>query len=365
MRGRLISAMAILGAMIATLPLFAQGGAVITPVPPPAPPAFGSAQGGELVLYDGELAASPLGLTIASWGAGTCSEVADYHYGKSPKSLKVTTKGLYQGARIDIKQGPALSPGIEGAYLVLQVVMGEAEKAPAGGGGQQAVMGLPAGFETAPGAAMPAAGGAGGMQQPGAGAMGPGGFGGVGEAGTDKKDKEKEKHLENLRLMAFYDKGLVVAERYPIIVYGTDADGWDTLAIPFNAFKGKSPVEGNLRRLVVCGDADESLYIGKISVKRDMSPMEAKILRPSTKEEADTEILAGQEVDLDIDAEVGLAAIDVTWDFDASDGIGEDAKGESTTHLYPKAGSFTVTAVVKDLANQKSPVVATYIVNVK
>lgn len=310
------------------------------------PPATIGEESGFVILYDGQTKGNAWGVSPAPWGGGLCSEVTDYHY-RGPKCLKMTIRGLYEGARLDFLNGPPMVTNAEGAYLVFVVMFEDSEKASAGG---QDTRGTGKGKSDTEGI--------GGLK-------GGGGAKGLGGGTKDtKKEETKEKKIENLKLMAMFDQGLLIAERYGIIIYGTDANGWATVAVPLKVFKGSSEIKGNLRRLVVCGDGQEDLYVGQVALAVDRTPMKAEI-RAATGEVLDTETRPGREVELWLKLNPGLAAVGVTWDFDANDGIGEDAKGLQATHVYDKPGTYTVTAVTKDIALQKSPTVATFTVYVK
>ncbi|NCO33825.1 MAG: hypothetical protein AUJ92_12200 [Armatimonadetes bacterium CG2_30_59_28] len=302
---------------------------------------------GELILYDGSLARSRFVAQAGSWGGGAASEVTEIKF-KGPGSLKVDIRGPYEGGRVDFQKGPGLPKSDEGAYLVLYTMLTDQQ--------QTTATGIPG--ADIPTKAMPL----GGMAPPGAmESTEPGGTpGGAFQPG------EKKEELEHLRLAIFFDQGMGLVERYPIIVYDETPEGWSTVAIPFAAFTHAPVIDGKLRRIAICGDARQTIHIGRISIVRDTTPMQGEIRRPSTRDERhDTEIKLGQDVDLKLFPEVGMAAIETTWDFDDKDGIGVDAEGLEVVYRYKKRGTYTVTATVADIANQKQTISVQYTVTVK
>jgi len=327
------------------------GHAQFTPVQPRASAAAGEAEGGELILYDGSLDKSRFGMRVASWGGGQATEVTDVKF-KGSGAIKVEIRGPYEGGRIDLTNGPALPKSNEGAYLVFYTLLKEQQQvapsamvvpmegvAPVGQMGAEVIPGPVATPTPMPG--------------------GP-------QTGEGIQPKKEKKELEHLRVVLFFDKGMGVVEQYPIIVYDTTTDGWSKIGIPFAAFRCSPDAGGNLRRLVICGDAAQTIHIGRVSIVRDTAPIQAEIRRPSTRDEPhNTEIKLGEEVDLKVYAEAGMAALEVTWDFDDRDGISVEAEGLEVTHRYEKRGSYTVTATVSDVAKQKQPVQVQYVVNVK
>lgn len=90
-----------------------------------------------LTLFAGETG----DVVPASWGSGK-AEVSSENKLVGSRSLKITTQGLYQGARLDFKRPVDLSPAFASAnaYLRLQLhfVPGQVPAASSGGGGAMA-----------------------------------------------------------------------------------------------------------------------------------------------------------------------------------------------------------------------------------
>jgi len=81
--------------------LILAGATVAIALPAIALPGIASAQGGEVAIYKGEpLNQAPLRAT--SWGSGEVKDATDTVFTGSD-SIKLTTHGFYQGARLDLK----------------------------------------------------------------------------------------------------------------------------------------------------------------------------------------------------------------------------------------------------------------------
>ncbi len=137
----------------------------------------------------------------ASWGSGK-AEVSSENVLIGTRSLKITTQGLYQGARLDFKRPIDLSRAFASpsAYLRLQLHFVPGQNVPAAGGGANSGSGggYAGGGSGYPGGGKGGrsgggrAGGSGGSGYPGGGGGGqggrsgggrPGGSGGLGEGG--------------------------------------------------------------------------------------------------------------------------------------------------------------------------------------
>ena len=94
-----------------------------TPVHTVAVPAI-SSQSNETVIYDGAAGAKS-GLTLSTWGGGTVEDSGEMGYGKGGHAVKVTTHGLYQGARITFNNPIDLSDRSDARYLELQIRFSE------------------------------------------------------------------------------------------------------------------------------------------------------------------------------------------------------------------------------------------------
>ena len=53
------------------------------------------------------------------------------------------------------------------------------------------------------------------------------------------------------------------------------------------------------------------------------------------------------------DGEGGASTLHFSWDFDANDGIQEDARGRSVSHVFRKDGKFVITLTITDVDGLK------------
>jgi len=131
----------------------------------------------------------------------------------------------------------------------------------------------------------------------------------------------------------------------------TDQEGWFPIGIALGAFKGLSP-EAQIKEIRVFGDGYGVFYVGEIRLATDATPI--------TGDAGEEQIVAANDlVRLEARASAGITPLRYAWDFDASDGIQEDAIGKVVTTRYRKAGEYTVTLTVTDVFGLKKPFVAT------
>ena len=155
---------------INTKRLAAAGGALIVTLGVARLGAQGSS---ELRVYKGE-AVGQVGLTLAPWGSGEVRESEDKVYVGS-KSIRVTTHGRYQGARIVLQNPVDLKPVASdpNAYLQLTVALANRDSTGSFGLGQDYGLGGRSGGPAGIGGALGGAPGGGRPGGPGADLYGP------------------------------------------------------------------------------------------------------------------------------------------------------------------------------------------------
>jgi hypothetical protein len=293
----------------------------------------------DLVLFRGD-AGSRAGYTVGGWGSGTCEESREIVY-TGEVSLKFTTRNLYTGMRIDFANpvdvsGMAASPQSYIRFTVRSTTPGTGE------GGT------------------PAAGPGG----KGPGLIGQSGSGkGSGGGGTSQfvepvflLPQNYVSPITEIRTILFFDKGAVSVDSEPVELYRVDGEGWVSCWVPLKGF-GIDPelAASGLERIVLCGNARDTLYLGDARIVIDDQPIHAvggdKYVVP-----------VNSLVWLQAKADGGAAALSYSWDFDASDGITEDATGFIVSHKYSASGEYTVTLTVSDSNGIKKPVTVTYTV---
>lgn len=360
----------------------------------------------ELVIFKGEKPADA-GLVLSGWGSGDIRETGEAVYIGST-SLQVVTQSFYQGGRIALQQPVSLGnfASRPDAYLLFQVRLpGGTGSLYTGGYGRG--YGMP-GIPGAPGMGGPgmgglagprggrvggaatgtgrAAGRAGGMLGgmggppvggPGMGAPpGAGGVPGAPGAGTGRRTggaaggypgmpgygyggyrggytppTMTTRVMKQMRVVIVTTDGKQYEAVVPFEPPITDQEGWFPIGVALGAFKGLSP-DARIKEIRVFGDAYGVFYVGEIRVATDPTPI--------TGDAGEEQIVAANDlVRLEARASAGITPLKYSWDFDASDGIQEDAVGKVVTTRYRKPGEYTVTLTVTDIFGLKKPFVAT------
>jgi hypothetical protein len=144
-----------------------------------------------------------------------------------------------------------------------------------------------------------------------------------------------------------------------------DPDRWVTVAFPLAAItkqaKGGATPTGDsakIKQIAIFGDKYQRFYVGEINVIVDQTDINVFPLE-------DQVFFAQQPTVFTGNAEGGASTLHYSWDFDASDGIQEDAAGRSVVYVFPKSNTETgqktykVTLTVSDFDGIKKPVSTT------
>lgn len=364
------------------------GDALISPLPSltvsavPAPSAS-LAGANQQVVYAGA-AASDAGINVSAWGGGDISAAANQVYLSGGHSLKVVTKGPYQGGKITFASPVALGNLSSEKNRYFQLVI-QVQPAPGqsefGNSDQQdtADMGGPAVYHSGSARfqlvqAHP--GGAGGMYGPPGGfgpgrygppgGFGPGGYGPPGgyrpgQSPQNQQDQGEENPglpIKKMHLIFQLADGTQADVMRP--VPQTDTTGWIKVAVPLSAlpFPASSVSDAQLKSLIVAGDAPATIYIGEIRLLDDNTPITA--IPPDEQD-----VAAGDEVTFTEAGDGGASSLKYTWDFDTKGSFVPQADGQTVSHVYGKAGDYKVTLVVSDLDGIKKPAIVTTVVHVE
>ena len=161
---------------------------------------------------------------------------------------------------------------------------------------------------------------------------------------------------EAFRVQLTTDKGTAVLADYPIYPGDRNAAGWVRIGFPLRDFKG--PIGDRLDRIALFGEQADTVYIGEMKLALDTTPVEA---RPAAYP-AITKV--GQPVTFLLNAKAGLTPLRAVWDFNASNGIQEEATGTRVTNVYDQPGDYEATVTVSD-ATGANPEKRTYVVLVR
>ncbi len=328
------------------------------------------------VLYQGDPSAKS-GLKLSSWGSGTVEEDTKGVFGTGTMSLRIITHGLYQGASLQLGKSVDLGPYVDNKYAYLSFVLvppaAPNATSPASGGygapgrGGKGLGGGPGGFPGGPGGF---SGGSGGQESgPGGGSYG--GYGGRGESGrlnsTTLSVKYQTPHaLQNVRVVLVTSTGHQLEALLPLD--SAVAEGqWKRLSIPISVIPGIKTDDARIKEVRLFGDTPGVMRIGNIGVIVDETPITVDSL-PNR----DLARLSAHE--FRIVARGGITPLAASWDWDASDGIQDEAQGLFVTHQFRKESGYdrnsnkildnVVTVTVRDLYGIKKPVTTKFSIHV-
>jgi hypothetical protein len=265
-------------------------------------------------IYDGSQA-SGAGMQLKGWGSGKATEDRTKGYAGQPASIKVKSDGYFAGARLVFTQPRDLTPQFTApdsryGFLVFVVQFAPNTNAPA---------------------PMP------------------------GEGGETPAAVQASSHT---RVTLVFDEGIAEAINQPIVLENAQEMGWQQMAVPFVAFKGADKLKSfKLREVRIFTDKKDEFNIGEIRTTTDDEPIQVEPLE-------NLEVSVNDTVQFSAKASAGLSTLKYSWDFDASDGIQEDATGPRVLHVFKKASGtnaagapvpYIVTLTVSDISGAKKP----------
>lgn len=268
----------------------------------------------EFIIYGGT-ANDTVTIKLGSWGGGIGKSSTVTTYGGT-NSIEITSKGLYQGGRIDFAKPVDLTKFFSNPDAYLQLVTKfQGMQTPA----DELTYGVAAYGTTdiyAPGPRM-------------------------------------GKPVRRVQVILFFEGGQSTECQVDISAFKVGEDGWMNISFPFAVLKSKLSLSTyNLLRLVITGDGTETFYVGEIRVIRDDTPLEADAGEPKETGKNYPIIFHGR-------TRQGASGVKYSWDFDKSDGIQEEAIGDLVSHRYPNPGEYTVTLTVSDIFGLKKPATST------
>ncbi|MBC7328260.1 PKD domain-containing protein [bacterium] len=306
---------------------------------------LGTALSQELIIFNGQ-PLSELNLKAGGWGSGTLAESKDMVY-RGTFSLKLISMNYYEGGRLDFLTPLDLSSYLKNPYAFLRfrIITATPPVATfpgAGGFAPGGMAGMPGGFPGMGGVAP-------GM--PGGGLITPGGAPGMPGGGAPGMPSwtgaVTTYQLKSFRIVLFCEDGLLVSENFPFELQTVMGERWYSIAIPFNTFRGKG--NGIVKRMLICTNSPQTVYIGQISVVVDNTPITVTVPTKSMTARVNTLIRFFAV------GKAGLSSLRYTWDFDDSNGIQEESIGQVVFHSFSKPGTYNVTVTVSDLAGVKKP----------
>ncbi len=323
------------------------------------------------VLYQGE-PTSASGVKLSSWGSGMITEDAKGVYGTGSMSLRIVSHGLYQGASVQLGKTVDLGKFVENksAYLSF-VVFPPAPPAATTAGGA----GIGRGVGKGSGLGGPPSGGSGSLGSESGGGEGSGGqgsYGGRSESGGIQGSKsltvkyQTPHAMQNMRVVLVTSTGRQLEMLLPFDS-AVDDGPWKRVSIPVSVIPGLKAEDAKIKEIRLFGDSPGIMRIGNIAVVVDQTPITVDPL-PNR----DLARLASHE--FRVIARGGITPLEVSWDWDASDGIQEEAQGRVVTHQFRKESPYDqttnkildniVTVTVRDLYGIKKPVSMKFAIHV-
>jgi hypothetical protein len=312
-----------------------------------------------MVLFRGDAS----NLALNSWGSGNMESTKEAVL-EGNVGLKVTTHVMYQGGRLDLRNPIDLTPALTNSKAYLRIMVrfigGHSSSGGGFGGGR-----FGSGGNSGDGPGRPPGSGGSGSSggfsgAPGGGFSGaPGGFGGAPGFGGGGGSSDGSVPFKNMRfLMTMVDGTQVELVRPVELPPMDDQNAWVPMTVPFATIAKKlgskvpSGDGAKLKSLAFFGDKFGQFYIGEINVVGDETEISIASL--------DDQIFFAQQPTIFVgNAEGGSSSLKYSWDFDASDGIQEDATGRVVQYTFPRSGAeggqrkYTITLTVKDVDGLK------------
>jgi hypothetical protein len=277
-----------------------------------------AAQNVNIPLYVGNTQS----VTLGSWGSGRAESTRESIL-IGDQSIKVTTQGLYQGARLDFRNPIDLTPALNSpkTYVRLRVRF-------TGSGATQRTFD-PFSTETRAGAASP---------------------------------------FERMRFLLTMADGTRHELIRPVEVQPSeDPDAWVSVSFPVRALLRKQGSSENvavpsgegarLTQMAIFGDKYQQFYVGEINIITDETEISIAPLEEQIAFVRDLITFTGS-------AEGGASTLRYSWDFDDRDGIQEDRVGRRAQYYWRRGGQYRVTLTVSDVDGLKKPATSTVMIDV-
>ncbi|HVL38518.1 MAG TPA: PKD domain-containing protein, partial [Fimbriimonadaceae bacterium] len=182
---------------------------------------------------------------------------------------------------------------------------------------------------------------------PGLGGQGaPPGFGAPGGGGASAQQSSPT--IKQLRVVITTTDGKK-SEAYVPITSSSGERGWKTVAVPLQRIAGLDKTNKQIRSIALSADSTGTFYVGDITVLTDATPITGE---PNYRS---LNLALGDEVEFIANGFGGSSILRYSWDFDARDGIQEDAEGQSVRRKFRRPGDYTVTLTISDAFGLKKP----------
>ncbi len=305
-------------------------------------------------------------VVLGPWGSGDIKLGEEQTFAEQ-QTLAVTTKGYYEGGRLDLKQPVDFTPFATDPIQTQLIIMAKAKApeqlSPYGGygpGGMGQMM--PGGFG---GLGMPPGAGMGGPGMPAPGMGGPGmaapGMGGPGMAGGmmmpggggigTAQVSQPPEPIDRIRVVLVTDKGQLSSGGLlldPNLAFNGD---WLRISAVLSDFARPEDLQGaTLQRVVITGNHEGTVYVADIKIIQEDTPLVAEIEGSEVRT-----VPAGQTAQFTAKSQHEGVEANYQWDFDDLNGLGIDGYGQEVSYQFPEAGYYVVTLRVTDRNGQLQP----------
>lgn len=292
-------------------------------------------------------------ITLEPFGSGSIAETTETQ-NDGAYSIRISTHNYFQGGILKLATPIDLSASFNDPTNMLDVSVRSADTV---------VIGAGKGAFMIPGEEdWPAAGPSLGAAIQGGRKVSVGGAGSSNEStNTSKKNTGimvPANALQKLRVVITTTDGLN-SETYLPVPYANKKDPWVEVAIPLSSINGFSRTNKIVESMSFSGDKTSTFYLGDIRIVHDDTPItgEMNVTEPLNLALGDTVKFIGYGYG-------GATVLKYSWDFDAADGIQEDAVGQAVEHKFRTPGTFTVTCTISDFYGIKKPFSCTATVKV-
>ena len=333
----------------------------------PLTPATRAVQPDDTLLYAGQ-APELAKLTLSPWGSGSVEDNTQASVTNGGHSLKVTTLDSYQGAKIGFQTPQGLGSLTDPTRFIIftlrltadtrfQSTRLPAERTQSPGPprmvlAQYSQQPRPPGMPLPPGMSPP------GMPPPGM------PFPGPGSNAPQPAPPVPPQQLTFVHITFTLASGAQadVLRPFPDLSQtdaGAGSEQWVDVGVPLAALHfAAGAASSPLQSITLGGNNYAVFYVGQIKITQDQTPI--------TCFAGDTLTAApGEPVTLHGTAGGGASALKYSWDFDASDGITEQAVGQTVTTVYYKPQDYKATLTVSDIDGLKKPATSTVTIHVQ
>lgn len=273
-------------------------------------------------IYTGQTPSSE-GISLQAWGSGVVTEDDKTGFDTS-HSIEITSPSLFAGGFLTFKNPIEIAdPAVVGQfdYIEVQVKFNTT---------------IALGISPSGGAAAP------GVYQPLPLDIVGGNY--------DFDELPMVPKARNLKMIIYSEDGRALEHKEPIVLKPTDEEGWIGVAFPLASFGLTADSGGfKLTKMALSCDFPDSFWVGQIQVVTDSSPIFVEALGGSES------VAPYDSLVFKANAEAGRTSLLYSWDFNAKDGIQEDATGQYATVSYSAPGEYTITLTVKDPDGLKKP----------